>query len=119
MRVFKTRGYIIAVARSQLFIRAPAASHKTLLLQHRKGVFDCSQMHCAAADHVGLHAGAQCIHIAVRMLTGKNVLVTREWFEVGLVIQVINGHLPVAIACASLVGQKQVLGHRVRLVPRP
>ena len=50
-------------------------------------------------------------------MSGEDVLVFGEWVEPGFVEEVAGGHLLVAVACASLGGEEEILGQRVGFVP--
>src|SRR4051794_4420370 len=103
---------------SETFVGTPSTGDKTLSsLQHVETIFGGPQMHFAAQGDVGLHRGAEGIHMAVRVFEGKDIVALRERAKVGIVLQIAFGHIAVERLAAALVGEEKIFRESVRLVP--
>src|SRR6516164_1917173 len=106
------------VGLAQLLVGTPASGGETLRGdQHVKSVARGAEMHLASQCEVSLHGGVEGVDVTVGVLTGKDVFAGRERIEVGLVEQETDGELLVAISSAALIGEEEVLGQSVGLVP--
>ena len=101
------------------FVGAPASGGVALLEDEGEAVAGGGEMFLAAVGEVALHGGAEGVDVAVGVRAGEHVDVFGERIEVGVVFEEALGELAIAWACAALVGEVEVFGEGVGLVPGP
>ena len=88
-----------AARNAEELIRAPAAGGKALCrAQKIKTVFRGAEMLRVAQYQVGLHRGAEGVHVAVGVLAGQNIFTARERIEVEIVFDEAAGQFAIARA---------------------
>ena len=103
---------------AERFIRAPAAGREALrLLQHLESVLGGPQMLFASQRDVGLHGGTESIHMAIGVFEGQHVVAFRKRTEVGIILEILLGHVAIESVAAALIREKQIFRQRVALVP--
>jgi hypothetical protein len=109
-------GDIIAVWRTQSFVRSPTTGGKALREKHFKTIFRGAQMSLASSGEIGLHGRAKRVDMAVGMASCEIVAAFGERRVISFV-EILNAELFVALARAALVRQKKIFGNGVGLVP--
>ena len=64
-----------------------------------------------------LHGAGKGVDMAVGVFTWENILACCEWVEVPVVGEIAGGEVAIAVAGAAAVGDEEVLGQRVGLIP--
>ena len=112
-------GEFVGVGFDEAFVGAPASGDVALGEDEGEAVLRCGEVLLAAVGEVGLHGGAEAVDVAVGVLAGEDVFVQGERAEVGVVLEEALGELAVARAGSALVGEVEVFGKGVGLVPCP
>src|SRR5215475_11421026 len=118
MRVRKACEDIIAIRSAKKFIGSPPAGCEALCQQKCEGIGRGAKMLFTAKGKVGLHGGAQRIHVAVSMAAGKVAAIFGKWIVVN-VVEIVFGERFVTVSRAALIGKEEVFGDGVGLVPSP
>ena len=110
-------GELIGAGGAEGFVGTPAAGGEALLANEAEAVLGGAEMLVAAVGEIGLHGGGERVEVAVGVLAGEDVLIFGERVEVSVVFKEAGGELAETRAGAALVGEIEVFGESVGLVP--